>query len=61
SNPIIWASAFIRKIIMKGVCLIQEGEDPIIIQEVLNSYLHPDNRVREAYDSSGISEEKDAA
>ncbi len=51
----------IRKIIMKGVCLIQEGEDPIIIQEVLNSYLHPDNRVREAYDSSGISEEKDAA
>ena len=36
----------IRRIIVEAILLIKEGEDPVIIQETLNAFVKPKNRVK---------------
>ncbi|HAZ11619.1 MAG: hypothetical protein A2X86_18005 [Bdellovibrionales bacterium GWA2_49_15] len=49
----------IRRIIMEGMLLISKKEDAMAIQEYLNSFLHPNNRV-DVLGSSNSGERKSA-
>lgn len=57
----IKADVQVRKIILKGVLLICDGEDPVIIQETLNTYLHPNRRGALLPGNFSGSSDRDAA